>query len=101
MVFTVGNSTAFFTSADQMGLKAELWIALQSEGIKMIEDLGEFKDTRWIQVSTNLQNPTSITDPTNQGQNMRPHNFTLGAKSLNRLKVSAAMVPYYESMTVH
>ena len=90
MVFTVANTTAFFTIADK--------ISTQGEGIVMAEDLGGFEDTHWLQVSMNLRNPASIPDPDNAALQVQPQNFTLGAKSLNRLKALAAMVRYYDSI---
>ena len=95
MVFTINTITAFFTSAAQMGLTDELRVALQGEDISMVEDLGEFENTHWIQVSFNLRNPASIPNPNNSGRQMRPHNFALGARSLKRLKASAALLRYY------
>ena len=103
MVFTVAATMAFFTSADQMGLTAKFWNALQGEGLVTVEDLEEFEDSNLTQISVNLRNPASILDPahvgpTNTALQIRPQNFTLGAKSLNPLKVSAALVRYYAAI---
>jgi len=87
-----------------MGLTAELRreTALQGEGIVMVEDLEEFEDSNWTTVTSNLQNPASIPDPAHQGPGpvrfIRPQSFTLGAKSLNHLKVSAALLRYYAAI---
>jgi len=76
----------------QLGLSAELRLALQHEGIHSIEDLGQFEDEHWVRVSSNFRNPVSVPDPTKADRQTRPQNFTLVARSLNRLKPTAAMV---------
>ena len=75
-----------------MGLTAELRIALQAEGLILIDDIGEFEDDKWTTVTANLRNQASMPDPAKAGRYIRPPSFTLGAKCMNRLKVSAALV---------
>ena len=54
MVFTAGQTTAFFEDADQTGLPNHTRVFLQSEGITDVDDLQEFvtKDS-WSQLLKN------------------------------------------------
>eukprot|EP00956_Cyclotella_meneghiniana_P044140 scaffold303339_cov89-Cyclotella_meneghiniana.AAC.1 len=94
MVLTAGQTTAFFTDANQMGLTARTRGYLQTEGISMIEDLLEFssKDS-WTQIVENCKRPPQVTDAA--GNLVNQAAFHIGAKSLHRLQVAAIAVEYY------
>jgi hypothetical protein len=95
MVFTIAQTTAFFTAPDQMGLEARTRVHLQSEGIVNVEDLAEFKDDDdWKQVIENCRKPPKIPDA--NGVLQEQEAFRIGAKSLHRLKVAAKAVRYYQ-----
>ena len=72
MVFTVLTTALFFTHADQTGLTPELLIALQAEGLVLVDDLTEFVDDNWSTVTANLRNPASIPNPQHPALHIRP-----------------------------
>ena len=90
--------TAFFTAADQMGLTADLRIALQNEGITYVGDLAEFEDDMWTQISANLRNPANVPSQDDPDVFVQPQNFIIPARSLMRLKVAAEMTRFYKSV---
>ena len=64
MVFTVAQTTAFFTDADQLAITAETRIQLATEGLANVEDLAEFDDESLKQITDNLRRPGGrIPDP--------------------------------------
>ena len=93
MVFTVGQTTAFFENASQMGLENRVQVYLQDEGIEEVDDLEEFATNEsWAQVLENCKRPPRI----NQGGALVDQAaFRIGAKSLRRLKVASKCVAYY------
>ena len=95
MVFTVALATALFCALNQMGLANNVRFALVDEGIVSINNLAEFLKNHWHQVVTNLKYPASLQDPDNDGQFIRAPTITLGAKSLERLKVASEAARYY------
>ena len=98
MVFTVGQTTAFFTDNDQMGIPAATVAQLAQEGITTVADLEEFDDTEFDQIIRNLRNPPRIPDPANPGVLIAQGPFVLSAKSLKRLKIASHAVRYYTSI---
>ena len=44
VVWTGAQTTAFFTSSDQMDLPADTYNQIQSEGIITVQDLSEFEE---------------------------------------------------------
>ena len=97
MVFTCALATAFFCATNHMGLVNNFRVALVDKGIVSINDLAEFRKNHWHQVVTNLKYPASLTDPDNDGQFIRAPTITLGAKSLECLKVASEAARYYEA----
>ena len=94
MVFTAGQTTAFFENADQMGLPGNTRVFLQSEGITNVDDLEEFVTSdSWSQLLENCKRPPQITDAA--GNLVNQAAFRIGAKSLRRMKVAAKCVAYY------
>ena len=95
MVCTDAIATAFFCVLNQIGLTNKVRVILVDEGIVSINDLAEFCNNHWHQVVTNLKYPASLQDPDNDGQFIRAPTITLGAKSLERLKVASEAARYY------
>ena len=92
------NTTLFFEAPEQMGLSHELRIALQNEGITYVEDLAEFDDDIWTQISSNLRNPAMVPSATDPNAFVRPRNFIIPVRSLMRLKVAAEMTRFYRAV---
>jgi len=80
-----------------MGLSARRRIALQNEGIISVEDLAEFDDDLWTQISANLRNPAYVPSQADANVYIRPRNFIVPARSLMRLKVAAELTGFYAS----
>ena len=57
MVFTAAQLTAFFTTADYLGLSARTAAALAAEGITEPADLAEFDKEGLDAIFCNLRNP--------------------------------------------
>lgn len=112
MVFTAAQQTAFFTQQDQMNIPAPTRLQLVAEGITFVEDLAELTEENLKIISDNLRRPTGrITDPNANPALYAPVNvggpplptiqqppFVFGAISYNRLKVSAELVRYYQTV---
>ena len=101
MVFTNAQTRAFFSNKDQIGLPDRMITQLALEGITRVDDIAEFKDDDWKQLVTNLRNPPPIPGvaPANAPQGAPPplvaqQPFTLGVRSLRRLKICAHMARY-------
>ena len=96
MVITANQVLLFYTDADQMAIPQQTVAQLANEGIVTIEDQMGFTDSNFKQIADNIKNPPVIPDPNNPGQTIHQNHFTLGAKSLKRLKVAANVVRYYD-----
>ena len=95
MVFTCALATAFFCATNHMGLVNNFRVALDNKGIVSVNDLADFCKKNWHQVVTNLKYPASLPDPDNDGQFVWAPMITLGAKSLERLRVASEAARYY------
>ena len=80
-----------------MGLTNNVQVALVDEGIVSVNDLSDFRKNNWHQVVTHLKYPDSLPDPENNGEFIRSPTITLGANSLEPLKVESEAARYYES----
>jgi hypothetical protein len=60
MVFTGGQTTAFFENVDQMGIPHATVIQLVEEGIDEVQDLAEFDRDTLTQVADNLRRPEVV-----------------------------------------
>ena len=106
MVFTANQTTAFFTSAAQMGIPARTRTQLEEEGITNVEDLIEFDEAALKQIAENLCRPNGREPAPNAGQPGGPpagaevpiQPFVFGAKSYMRLVVASDMVRYYDTV---
>jgi len=102
MVFTVAQTTAFFTDADQLAITAETRIQLATEGLANVEDLAEFDDESLKQITDNLRRPGGrIPDPNPgaaPGATIATPSFIFGAKSQLRLKAAITIARYYETV---
>lgn len=102
MVLTNAQTTEFFTQANQMALPDRTRTQLAVEGITAVDDLGEFHKDDFKQLLANLASPPATLGPAPAGGGAPPliptAPFTLGAKSLRRLKVAANAVRYYEAI---
>ena len=108
MVFTNAQTTAFFTDAAQMGLDARTRAFFDAdEGITSVASLGGFLDNEiWDQVLSNARKPPQVVNPPQGDPNhvaavavgglINQAPFRISAKSLQRLKISAIAVSYYE-----
>ena len=98
VVWTAAQTSAFFTGADQMGLPADTYAQIQSEGIITVEDLSEFDDDSFKQIADNLRRPSGhIPDPppgAAAGSTIPTPPFVFGAKSQQRLQAAATLVRY-------
>ena len=79
-----------------MGLTNNVQVALVDKGIVSVNDLSDFRKNNWHQVVTHLKYPDSLTDPENYGQFIWSPTITVGAKSLECLKVASEAARYYE-----
>lgn len=101
MVFTAAQTTAFFENPGQMAIPAATRAQLQTEGIISVDDLSEFDNDNLKQISENLRRPSGRipVDPNNpNGPTMPTPPFVFGAKSFNRIKASADIIRYYETV---
>ncbi len=106
MVFTIGQTTAFFTDPDQMAIDALTLPGLDQEGISLVDDLQDFTDEDIKQVSSNLRkpagtmvNPNAADPPTAAAPAMIPQTpYVFGAKSMKRIKIAAIAVSYYTTI---
>ena len=102
MVFTGNQTNAFFTSPDQMGVPDDTYDQLQVEGITTVDDLAEFDSDAFKQITDSLRRPGGrIPDPAPNaaaGATIPTPAFVIGAKSLLRLKATAKLVRYYQTV---
>ena len=102
MVFTTAQTTAFFEDAGQMVIPHDTRLQLIKEGIISLDDLAEFDNESLKQIAKNLCWPTGRIDDTNptapEGAMIPTPPFVFGAKSQIRLRVSAELVPYYQTV---
>ena len=92
------ETTAFLTERAQMGLSVGLRLALQREGVLYVEDLGEFDDDQFKEISSNLRNPAHVASAADSAVFVRPCNHIIPARSLMRLKVAAELVRFYQAV---
>ena len=85
MVWTAAQTTAFFTHADQMGLPAATWAAMQEEGINNPDDLIDFGKDEFKAMADNFRRPAAG-DPV----------VHMPAKSMMRLVYASHCVRYYQ-----
>ena len=95
---TVAETTAFFIERAQMGLSVGLQLALQTEGIINVDDLGEFDDDHFKEISNNLRNPANVPSAADANVFVRGINHIIPARSLMRLKVAAELVRFYQAV---
>jgi hypothetical protein len=99
MVFTMAQTTAFFESADQMGIPANTRAQLVNEGIEDVSDLLDFDKDTLVQVADNLRRPGGrIPNPDPNapaGATIAQPPFVFGAKTQKRLLAACDMVRYY------
>jgi hypothetical protein len=99
MVFTAGQTTAFFEHAEQMGIPHATVIQLVVEGINEVQDHAEFDQDALTQVADNLRRPRGrIPNPdpaAPAGATIAQPPFSLGAKAQKRLLAVCDLVRYY------
>jgi hypothetical protein len=99
MVFTAGQTTAFFEHAVQMGIPHATVIQLVVEGIDEVQDLAEFDRDALTQVADNLRRPGGrIPNPdpaAPAGSTIAQPPFSFGAKAQKRLLAACDLVRYY------
>lgn len=102
MVFTAGQTTAFFEDANQMGIPNLTVVQLQVEGLAAVSDLEDFDKETIEQIAVNLRRPAGrIPDPTPgaaAGATIPTPPFVIGAKSLKRLTVATDLVKFYNTV---
>jgi hypothetical protein len=100
MVFTAGQTTAFFEHAEQMGIPHATVIQLVVEGINEVQDLAEFDRDALTQVADNLRRPggripnADPAAPAGATIAQEPP-FSFGAKAQKRLLAACDLVRYY------
>lgn len=103
MVLTGAQITSFFEDADQMTIPRRTVAQLAVEGIASPEDLAEFRDDDFKQLLSNLRSPPAVPGVAPAGGGPAPlvpvQPFTLGAKSVRRLKVAAHASRYYDAIS--
>ena len=57
MVWTNAQLNNFFTAQDQMNLSAQMWAAIQTEGIDSVEILAEYNEDQLKTMAKNLRAP--------------------------------------------
>jgi hypothetical protein len=99
MVFTAGQTTAFFKHAEQMGIPHATVIQLVVEGIDKVQDLAELGLDALTQVADNLRRPGGrIPNPdpaAPAGATIAQPPFSFGAKAQKRLLAACDLVRYY------
>ena len=99
MVFTGAQTTAFFENNAQMAIPHDTVIAMEDEGIEMVEDLAEFDKDTFKAMADNLRNPGGrIPNPdpnASAGSRIARPPYVFGAKSRSRLTAAADLVRYY------
>ena len=61
---TAAQTTAFFESADQMGIPNKTNVKIQQEGIDNMDDLVDFDEDTIEQIAANLRRPVGrVPDP--------------------------------------
>ena len=99
MVFTAGQTTAFFENADQMGIAHATVVQLVNEGIDEVQDLAEFDQASLTQVADNLRRPGGrVPNPdaaAPAGSTIAQPPFSFGAKAQKRLLAACNLVRYY------
>jgi hypothetical protein len=100
MVFTIGQTTAFFEAPDQMGIPQDTRLQLANEGIEAVSDLLDFYKDTLTQVADNLRRPggrIANPDPNAQpGATIAQPPYIFGAKAQQRLLAACELVRYYE-----
>ena len=96
MVFTAQQTTAFFEDANQMSIPNRTRLQLVNEGISYVDDLKDFSSEDLEQIAKNLRSPGSTLNAA--GTLIPTAPFTIGAKSIIRLKSAAIAVRYYETV---
>ncbi len=103
MVLTNAQIASFFEDADQMAIPRRTVAQLAVEGIATVEDLAEFRDDDFKQLLSNLRSPPAVPGVLAAGAAgpaplvpVQP--FTLGAKSVRRMKVAANAARYYAAI---
>ena len=101
MVFTVTQTTSFFTDVIQMALSKVTRSAIAEEGLIDITDLVEFDSDSMKQNTDNLRRPGGRVpnpDPdAADGATIPTPTFVFGAKSQIRLKAAVEIAKYYET----
>ena len=93
MPLTNGQINDFFIQANQMAIPQATVDQLVTEGINNVDDLAEFDETSFKQVTENLRRPSGVDAAGNPN---RP--FTFGAKSQMRLLAACQMVKFYQDI---
>ena len=97
MIWTAAQTTSFFEDDAQMGINNRTRLQLVNEGIEYVDDLGEFTNDDLDQIAKNLRQPGSTLDATTNAM-VPTAPFTIGARSITRLKSAAWAVQYYETV---
>ena len=97
MVWTAAQTASFFEDGVQMGITNHTRVQLVNEGIEFVDDLGEFTDDDLDQIAKNLGQPGSTFDATINAL-VPAVPFTIGARSIIRLKSAAVAVRYCETV---
>ena len=95
MVLNASQITSLFEDAYQMRLTHRTnTLSLNSEGIKTVGELAEWKDDDWDQWKKNCKNPDRIPDPENPSNLIHQTTFAISVKSLKRLKAASELIRY-------
>ena len=92
MVWNQIETDFFFLDDTQMGLPIPVQAALKLEWMIEVDDLLEFDDEQWKAVVSNLENTESTMSVARHKSPPVPIRviiYTIGARSLSRLKVSS------------
>ena len=117
MVLTQNQTTAFFTNADQMGIPVDTYNQMANEGVSTVDDLGELGKEGFEQMVKNLRHPpgtvaqpgaqqqaapaaaaAAVAAPAQAPMHIPTPAFVFGAISQERLKVSCALVKFYNTV---
>ena len=97
MVLTGPQTTALFNDTLQMGLSDRTCAYLATEGINIVDDIGEFNGKGACEKSLEVCNhPLQIPDTAKPSNMIHHHPFNKSAKSVMRLEVAAIVVEYYD-----